>query len=149
MTAVGTPVGRAEVRLEVPEGVPAALLLLGHGAGGGVDSADLAEVTSTAVAAGYAVARVTQPYRVAGRRSPPRAEVLDEAWRAVVPPHLAAESRVESLRGGRLTIRVASAATRYVLARNLARTIPDALRARLPDIRISRIDYIVGALDNA
>ena len=72
---------------------------------------------------------------------------VDEAWRAVVPPHLAAESRVESLRGGRLTIRVASAATRYVLARNLARTIPDALRARLPDIRISRIDYIIGALD--
>jgi len=72
---------------------------------------------------------------------------VDEAWRAVVPPHLAAESRVESLRGGRLTIRVASAATRYVLARNLARTIPDALRAQLRDIRISRIDYVIGNLD--
>jgi len=72
--------------------------------------------------------------------------LVDEAWRSVVPPHIAGESRVESLRGGRLTIRVASAATRYVLARNLARTIPDALRAKLPDIRISRIDYIIGAL---
>ena len=72
---------------------------------------------------------------------------VDEAWRSVVPPLIAAESRVESLRGGRLTIRVASAATRYVLARNLARTIPDALRARLPGIRISRIDYILGTLD--
>jgi predicted alpha/beta-hydrolase family hydrolase len=71
------------VRLEVPEGAPTALLLLGHGAGGGVDSADLAEVAAAALAAGYAVARVTQPYRVAGRRSPPRAPVLDEAWLAV------------------------------------------------------------------
>ena len=64
-------------------GTPTALLLLGHGAGGGVDSADLAEVAAAALAAGYAVARVTQPYRVAGRRSPPRAPVLDEAWLAV------------------------------------------------------------------
>ncbi len=71
------------MRLEVPEGAPTALLLLGHGAGGGVDSADLAEVAAAALAAGYAVARVTQPYRVAGRRSPPRAPVLDEAWLAV------------------------------------------------------------------
>ncbi len=84
MTVVPTPVGDADVRLELPEGTPTALLLLGHGAGGTVDSADLAEVAAAAVAAGYAVARVTQPYRVAGRRSPPRAPVLDEAWLAVV-----------------------------------------------------------------
>jgi predicted alpha/beta-hydrolase family hydrolase len=83
MTTVPTPVGEADVRLEVPEGVPGALLLLGHGAGGTVDSADLVEVASAALAAGYAVARVTQPYRVAGRKSPPRPPVLDEAWLAV------------------------------------------------------------------
>ena len=75
--------------------------------------------------------------------------LVDEAWRAIVPPHLAAESRVESLRGGRLTIRVASAATRYVLARNLARTLPDALRAKLPDVRVSKIDYVIGALSDS
>ena len=74
---------------------------------------------------------------------------IDEAWRAVVPAHLAAESRVESLRGGRLTIRVASASTRYVLARNLARVIPDALRAKVPDIRIARIDYVIGSLNQS
>jgi predicted alpha/beta-hydrolase family hydrolase len=81
--AVPTPVGDAAVRLELPPGAPRALLLLGHGAGGSVDSADLAELAAAAVIAGYAVARVTQPYRVAGRKSPPRAPVLDEAWRAV------------------------------------------------------------------
>ena len=83
MTVVGTPVGDADVRLELPAGAATALVLLGHGAGGTVDSADLAEVAAGALAAGYAVARVTQPYRVAGRRSPPRAPVLDEAWLAV------------------------------------------------------------------
>ena len=84
MTAVATPVGKADVRLEVPEGTPTAMLLLGHGAGGGVDSADLAEVAAAALAVGYAVARITQPYRVAGRRSPAPAVQLDAAWVAVV-----------------------------------------------------------------
>jgi predicted alpha/beta-hydrolase family hydrolase len=82
-TAVGTPVGEARVRLELPAGAPRALLLLGHGAGGSVDSPDLAATTTALLAAGYAVARVTQPYRVAGRKAPPRAPVLDEAWLAI------------------------------------------------------------------
>jgi predicted alpha/beta-hydrolase family hydrolase len=80
---VPTPRGDAGVTLDRPAGVPTALLLLGHGAGGTIDSADLVAVTVAAVAAGYAVARVTQPYRVAGRKSPPRAPILDEAWLAV------------------------------------------------------------------
>lgn len=82
-TAVGTPVGEARVRLELPGGTPRALLLLGHGAGGTVSSPDLAATAAAALAAGYAVARVTQPYRVAGKKAPPRAPTLDEAWLAV------------------------------------------------------------------
>lgn len=58
--------------------------MLGHGAGGGVDAADLRAVRDAALARGVAVARVEQPYRVAGRRAPPPATHLDEAWRAVV-----------------------------------------------------------------
>jgi len=99
-----------------------------------------------------ALADVARQLLADERQGPAAARKLmqvDEAWRTVVPSHLAAESRVESLRGGRLTIRVASAATRYVLARNLARTIPDALRAKLPDIRISRIDYVIGTLNES
>lgn len=82
-SVVPTPVGEARVRLELPRTAPRALLLLGHGAGGTVDSPDLAETTAAALAAGYAVARVTQPYRVAGKKAPPRAPVLDEAWLAI------------------------------------------------------------------
>jgi len=78
--AVPTPVGDALVGLDLPAGPPVALLVLGHGAGGGVDAPDLVAVTAAAVAAGVAVARVTQPYRVAGRRTPPRPPVLDAAW---------------------------------------------------------------------
>jgi predicted alpha/beta-hydrolase family hydrolase len=98
-TVVPTPVGDAAVRLELPPGGPRALLLLGHGAGGTVDSADLAELAAAAVTAGYAVARVTQPYRVAGRKSPPRAPVLDEAWRAVAA-HIHVD-RLPLVTGGR------------------------------------------------
>lgn len=82
-SAVATPAGPASIRLDLPAGPPRALLLLGHGAGGSVDSPDLAATAAAAIAAGYAVARVTQPYRVAGKKAPPRAPVLDEAWLAI------------------------------------------------------------------
>jgi hypothetical protein len=73
------------VELAVPgDGDPVALLVLGHGAGGDVDVPDLVAVREAALGAGVAVARVTQPYRVAGRRSPPAAPHLDQAWTAVL-----------------------------------------------------------------
>jgi predicted alpha/beta-hydrolase family hydrolase len=59
-------------------------LVLGHGAGGGVGAPDLVAATDAATAAGYTVALVEQPYRVAGRRSPAPAAQLDAAWLAVV-----------------------------------------------------------------
>ncbi len=49
-----------------------------------MDAPDLLAVRDLALAAGVAVARVTQPYRVAGRRAPAPANQLDEAWTAVV-----------------------------------------------------------------
>jgi predicted alpha/beta-hydrolase family hydrolase len=61
-----------------------AALMLGHGAGGGVESRDLVTARDTALAEGLAVAMVEQPYRVAGRRSPAPAQKLDDAWLAVV-----------------------------------------------------------------
>jgi len=88
---VPTPSGDARVDLDRPAGEPRGLLVLGHGAGGGVEAPDLVAVAAAAVQAGLAVARVTQPYRVAGRRSPPRAPVLDAAWLAVVA-HLRTQS---------------------------------------------------------
>jgi uncharacterized protein len=61
-----------------------AALVLGHGAGGGVQSPDLVGATQAARSAGLSVALVEQPYRVAGRRTPSPANQLDGAWIAVV-----------------------------------------------------------------
>jgi predicted alpha/beta-hydrolase family hydrolase len=81
---VDTPNGPARVYLHAVDS-PRAALVLGHGAGGGVDSPDLVGATGAANEAGLSVALVEQPYRVAGRRSPAPARRLDEAWLAVVP----------------------------------------------------------------
>lgn len=80
---VTTPHGRALVALDEPPG-PRLLLVLTHGAGGGVDAPDLLAVRDAAVGLGAVVARVTQPYRLAGRRAPGSAARQDEAWVSVV-----------------------------------------------------------------
>lgn len=82
---VSTPVGAALVDLDLSARRPAkALFVAGHGAGGGVDARDLLAVRAALLADGWAVARVTQPYRVAGRRSPAPAPQLDTAWTATL-----------------------------------------------------------------
>src|SRR5699024_9183991 len=79
---VDTPYGPARAQLHAAsEG--AACLLLGHGAGGGPEAADLLTVTRAAQRAGVHVALVEQPYRVAGKRAPAPAKQLDEAWLTV------------------------------------------------------------------
>jgi len=80
---LGTPHGPARAHLHEVDS-PRALLVLGHGAGGGVTAPDLVAATQAAKAAGVGVALVEQPYRVAGRRSPAPARQLDAAWVAVV-----------------------------------------------------------------
>src|SRR5579875_1377207 len=85
MIDVPTPHGSARVRLQTGAADGGRLaLVLGHGAGGGVNSPDLRATTEAAVALGVTVALVEQPYRVAGRRSPPPARQLDTAWLAVM-----------------------------------------------------------------
>ncbi|MBA2629804.1 MAG: alpha/beta hydrolase [Thermoleophilaceae bacterium] len=81
--AIETPSGQASANVRDADG-PRAALVLGHGAGGGVEAPDLQAATSVALAAGISVALVEQPYRVAGRRSPAPAKQLDAAWIAVV-----------------------------------------------------------------
>jgi uncharacterized protein len=80
---VETPSGLARVHLHVAEDARGALVL-GHGAGGGVDAPDLAAATEVALEERFSVALVEQPYLVAGRRAPAPAARLDEAWTAVV-----------------------------------------------------------------
>ncbi|MCU1669774.1 MAG: hypothetical protein JWP40_2701 [Blastococcus sp.] len=81
---VDTPLGPARVHTADPAGAPSGTLVLGHGAGGGVESVDLLAVTAAAVDAGWRVLRVEQPWRVAGKRIAPAPPRLDEGWRAVL-----------------------------------------------------------------
>jgi predicted alpha/beta-hydrolase family hydrolase len=78
-----TPFGPARVHPRKVEDARAALVL-GHGAGGGVEAPDLVAATEAALSQQIMVALVEQPYRVAGRRSPARAPQLDAAWITVV-----------------------------------------------------------------
>jgi predicted alpha/beta-hydrolase family hydrolase len=63
---------------------PIGALVLGHGAGGGVEARDLVAAATAAQSARLSVALMEQPYRVAGRRSPAPANQLDAAWTTVV-----------------------------------------------------------------
>jgi predicted alpha/beta-hydrolase family hydrolase len=79
---VDTPHGPA--RIIVHRGEGRAVLLLGHGAGGGITAPDLVAASGVALAAGLHVVLVEQPYRVAGRRNAAPIAQLDAAWLAVV-----------------------------------------------------------------
>jgi predicted alpha/beta-hydrolase family hydrolase len=88
---IDTPLGPARAHVTDADGAARGTLVLGHGAGGGVESADLVAVTAGSAGAGWRVVRVEQPWRVAGKRiaaAPPR---LDEGWRAVLDDLRAAD----------------------------------------------------------
>ncbi|GAA2106131.1 hypothetical protein GCM10009841_25530 [Microlunatus panaciterrae] len=78
---VPTPVGDGRLFLdEAADSGP--VLMLGHGAGGGVGAFDLAELAARLPERGVTVVRFEQPWRTAGRKvavPPPR---LDQAWTA-------------------------------------------------------------------
>jgi predicted alpha/beta-hydrolase family hydrolase len=101
--------------LEVPKAARG-LLALGHGASGGVDAADLRAVRDAAVAAHIAVARITQPYRVQGRRAPAPAAQLDSAWSvAIAESHRRTGNALPLVVGGRSAgARVASRTARQL-----------------------------------
>jgi predicted alpha/beta-hydrolase family hydrolase len=62
---VDTPHGPARAHLDA-DGDARGLLVLGHGAGGGVSARDLVAVARVARSEALAVALVEQPYKVAG-----------------------------------------------------------------------------------
>ncbi|KAF0849273.1 alpha/beta hydrolase family protein [Nocardia caishijiensis] len=97
---IETSVGPAEIELDEVAN-PTFLLVMTHGAGGGVDAKDILTVRDSALAAGATVARVVQPYRVAGRRAPGNAVVQDQAWVEVVTALRARVPGVSLVQGGR------------------------------------------------
>jgi predicted alpha/beta-hydrolase family hydrolase len=117
---IDTPSGPARAELHQVDD-PSGALVLGHGAGGGIEAPDLVAATQAANSAGFTVALIEQPYRVAGRRSPAPAKRLDEAWVAVVE-HL----RADQLQGLPLITGGRSLGAR-VACRTLEMTAPAAV----------------------
>ena len=74
---VDTSVGPARVSLA---GSGKALLVLGHGAGGGTDTWDLIAARAAALELGWRVALVDQPWRVRGAKVAEAPARLDIAW---------------------------------------------------------------------
>jgi hypothetical protein len=101
---IATTEGDARARVTMPEREPAGAVMLGHGAGGGVDAPDIRAAARAALDGGWAVALVEQPYRIAGRRSPVPAPRLDVAWSEVAAALSARTGPLHDLRlvtGGR------------------------------------------------
>ncbi len=80
---IATEKGDARVDLHETASARGAVVL-GHGAGGGIDAPDLTAAAAVALAEGLDVALVEQPYRVAGRRAAAPAPQLDAAWLTVI-----------------------------------------------------------------
>jgi predicted alpha/beta-hydrolase family hydrolase len=145
---IDTPHGPARIhRHEADE--PRAAMVLGHGAGGGVGAPDLVAATDAARAVAVSVALVEQPYRVAGRRSPPGARQLDAAWLAAVEHLRAKELRgLPLIAGGRsLGARVAcrtAAQTGAVAVLCLAFPLqpPRRSSSAAPQDRLSELDEV-------
>lgn len=101
-----TPHGPARAHLRLVE-QPVGALVLGHGAGGAVNTPDLAAAAQAGRALKLSVALVEQPYRVAGRRSQAPARQLDASWLAAI-----AQLRDDALRGLPLVVGGRSAGAR-------------------------------------
>ena len=88
-----SPVGFGRASIERPRGRRGSLIL-GHGAGGRSWTAEVRAMSAAATDAGWAVALVEQPWRVAGRRVAPSAQVLDRAWVPMVESLLGGQGRI-------------------------------------------------------
>lgn len=100
---IATLAGPARAEVDVAADGQAArfLLVLTHGAGGGVDSPDLLAARKAGLSCGGVVARVLQPYRVAGARAPGSAQRQDAAWLEVMAVLRAAHAGLPLVQGGR------------------------------------------------
>jgi len=83
IVSVDTPLGPARFHVDGAED-QRAVLILGHGAGGGVNAMDLELLAHRLPEQGVTVLRFEQPWRSAGRKVAGRPPTLDEAWTPAV-----------------------------------------------------------------
>lgn len=141
--------GQALAELDEPES-PAFLLVLTHGAGGGVHSPDLLAARQAGCSLGAAVARVLQPYRVRGGRAPGSQDRQDAAWLEVIEalrPRFPGIPLVQGGRsnGARLACRTAGGAgARAVVALAFPLHPPGRPeRSRAAELRAAGTDVLV------
>jgi len=141
---------RGPARLHA-DGAGEALLVLGHGAGGGPDAPDLLSARDAALRCGWRVVRVEQPWRVAGRRVAEAPRFLDEAWLDVLgslswPGPLVVGGRSSGARVACRTAQTTGAAAVLALAFPLQ---PARGPSRLPELLAPDVPRLVvqGARD--
>jgi uncharacterized protein len=83
VSLVPTPLGDARVHTSAADD-PVATLVLGHGAGGGVGTPDLAALAGRLPPVGISVLLVDQPWVVAGRKAAAPPPTLDRGWLGVL-----------------------------------------------------------------
>jgi uncharacterized protein len=143
---VPTPHGPARLYVQ-RVGRPAAALVLGHGAAGGVAAPDLIAARDVALEEQLTVALVEQPYRVAGRRAPAPAKQLDIAWLAVIEHLRARELRELPLivggrsMGARVACRTAAEA-RAIAVLCMAFPLRPPRRSGAPQSRLGELDQL-------
>jgi uncharacterized protein len=97
---IATEAGPARVELDRAAS-PRFLLVLTHGSGGGVDSADLLGARQAGLDLDACVARVVQPYRLNGARAPGSAARQDAAWLEITAVLRRRFPRIPLIQGGR------------------------------------------------
>ena len=146
---IDTGQGPAEVTLAKAE-KPEFLLVMTHGAGGGVKTADVLAAGDAAAGLGATVALVLQPYRVRGASAPGNAEKQDAAWLEIIGALREANRGVPLVQGGRsngarLACRTARAAdARAVLALAFPLHPPGRPeKSRVEELRAAGTDVLV------
>jgi len=146
---ISTEVGPAQAEIDRPT-TATFLLLMTHGAGGGVDTRDLLAVRDAAVAEGGVVARILQPYRVRGASAPGAPGRQDAAWLEIVTALRADYPGLPLVQGGRsngarVACRTAAAAgARAVIALAFPLHPPGRPeQSRVAELRGAGVDVLV------
>ena len=146
---LATPYGEARL-VTAAAGDPIATLLLGHGAGNGIESRDLQALATDLPGQGITVVLLEQPWRVAGRKVATPPATLDVALRAAVEALPAPLREVPLVLGGRSAgARSATRCAREVGAVGcLALSFPlhppgKPERSRLPELRGAGVPTLV------